>query len=88
MIAPRVVLTRPHARRAMMSPSEKARELPSPEQAPDVPAAEKTREGMIRDAAYLLAERRGFCPGKELDDWLEAEQQIDRWLAAHASPRR
>jgi len=39
-------------------------------------SAGKTREDMIRDAAYLLSERRGFAPGKELDDWLAAEHQI------------
>jgi hypothetical protein len=38
--------------------------------------AGKTREDVIRDAAYLLAERRGFAPGKELDDWLAAERQV------------
>ena len=35
-----------------------------------------TREDMIRKAAYLLAERRGFAPGKELDAWLAAERQV------------
>lgn len=38
--------------------------------------AGKARKDMIRDAAYLLAERRGFAPGKELDDWLAAERQV------------
>lgn len=32
--------------------------------------------GMIATAAYYLAERRNFAPGHELDDWLEAEQQL------------
>ncbi len=27
-------------------------------------------------AAYFLAERRGFVPGRELDDWLAAEAAI------------
>jgi hypothetical protein len=27
--------------------------------------------------AYYRAERRGFAPGGELDDWLAAEQQTD-----------
>jgi len=40
----------------------------------------ETREEMIRKAAYLLAERRGFCPGGELADWLAAEHQVDSWL--------
>nr|MBS0021460.1 DUF2934 domain-containing protein [Gammaproteobacteria bacterium] len=32
---------------------------------------------MIELAAYYSAERRGFVPGGELQDWLDAEQQID-----------
>lgn len=31
---------------------------------------------MIREAAYYLAEKRGFAPGHELEDWLEAEKQV------------
>jgi hypothetical protein len=43
-------------------------------------SAGETREEMIRKAAYLLAERRGFRPGRELEDWLAAEHQVDHWL--------
>jgi hypothetical protein len=35
------------------------------------------REERIRVAAYFKAERRGFEPGHELDDWLAAEREID-----------
>lgn len=38
---------------------------------------ELDREGLVRRAAYAVAERRGFAPGFELDDWLEAGRQID-----------
>ena len=31
----------------------------------------------IRSAAYEMAARRGFEPGREVDDWLEAEQLVD-----------
>lgn len=31
---------------------------------------------LIADAAYFLAQRRGFAAGGELSDWLEAERQI------------
>ena len=34
----------------------------------------------IRELAYTLAAARGFHPGHELDDWLEAERQV--WLEA------
>jgi hypothetical protein len=32
-------------------------------------------------AAYLIAQRRGFAPGHELEDWLAAEDQVDQRLA-------
>lgn len=31
----------------------------------------------IAQRAYELAEARGFAPGRELDDWLQAEREID-----------
>jgi Protein of unknown function (DUF2934) len=30
----------------------------------------------IAELAYIKAERRGFTPGHELEDWLEAEQEV------------
>lgn len=35
------------------------------------------RERRIADRAYELARERGFAPGAELDDWLQAEREID-----------
>lgn len=39
----------------------------------------------IAEVAYGLAERRGFAPGHELEDWLAAEREVDarRADAAH-----
>lgn len=34
----------------------------------------------IAEAAYYRAERRDFCPGCELEDWLAAERAIDDQL--------
>ena len=34
-------------------------------------------QAMVAEAAYYRAEKRGFAPGKELDDWLEAEKEIE-----------
>jgi hypothetical protein len=31
----------------------------------------------IAEVAYFKAERRGFVPGFQLQDWLEAEQEVD-----------
>ena len=30
----------------------------------------------VAETAYLKAEKRGFLPGYELSDWLEAEQEV------------
>lgn len=35
------------------------------------------RYTMIAEAAYYRAERRGFAPGHELDDWLLSEAEVD-----------
>jgi hypothetical protein len=35
----------------------------------------------IAVAAYYHAERRGFAPGGELDDWLEAERELQKGSA-------
>lgn len=47
------------------------------------PAARNAdRERMIAEAAYYRAERRGFAPGAEVDDWLAAEAEIEALLRA------
>jgi hypothetical protein len=38
------------------------------------------RQMMIAEAAYFLARKRGFEPGGELQDWLDAEAQIEASL--------
>jgi hypothetical protein len=38
------------------------------------------RDDMIALDAYLRAERRGFEPGHELEDWLAAQAEIDACL--------
>lgn len=45
----------------------------------------ETRRAMIAQAAYFHAERRGFAPGSEEQDWLKAEAEVDALLegAAH-----
>lgn len=34
------------------------------------------RDEMIAVAAYFRAEKRGFAPGNELDDWLQAKAEL------------
>jgi hypothetical protein len=40
------------------------------------------RNRMIAEAAYYRAERRGFQGGDPVQDWLEAETEINRILGA------
>ncbi len=42
------------------------------------PLAEQSeRDRKIAEAAYYRAEARGFAAGYEMEDWLEAESEID-----------
>jgi predicted nucleic acid-binding Zn-ribbon protein len=45
---------------------------------------------MIAESAYFRAEKRGFKEGRVIDDWIEAEAEIDRLLleSGHASERQ
>jgi hypothetical protein len=46
-------------------------------QAHVAPSSDEDRKRRIATAAYLRSERRGFLPGAELEDWLEAEKDED-----------
>jgi len=43
---------------------------------------------MIAEAAYFFAERRGFAPGHELSDWLQAEINVENLLRSPIFDRR
>ena len=47
------------------------------------PAAipQEQRRNYIEVAAYYIAARRGFAPGDTLQDWIDAETEIDRLVA-------
>lgn len=49
------------------------------------PWTDERRQARIAEIAYGFAERRGFTPGLELEDWLEAERQVDDEIAAQFS---
>lgn len=40
------------------------------------------REQLIAEAAYFRAEQRGFVPGNELSDWLDAEAEVEHMLGS------
>ena len=43
------------------------------------------RRAMVAEAAYFRAERHGFTPGHELEDWVAAEQEVDAMLNGAAA---
>ena len=49
---------------------------------PNMPApiTPDTRRASVAEAAYYRAERRGFAPGMETEDWLGAERDIEHLL--------
>ena len=62
------------------NPGELSPETLIPE-APPVPPSrpedQDERQARIARRAYELAQQRGFDPGAELDDWLQAEREVD-----------
>ena len=58
--------------------------------APPEAAASDTekREALVRIAAYSFYERRGYVSGHELEDWLQAEMEVNRQLAAAQEPKQ
>ncbi|MDA3869730.1 MAG: DUF2934 domain-containing protein [Gammaproteobacteria bacterium] len=44
---------------------------------------QEQREHMIAEAAYYLAEHRHFEGGDAVNDWLQAQSEIDSEMATH-----
>lgn len=40
------------------------------------PASAAPRQEAVAKAAYYKAEQRGFAPGYEMQDWLDAEREL------------
>lgn len=76
--APRTAVARPAA--APKDPT--AKKPAAPRQTASNPAPGKgaatapERAELVRMAAYFRAERRGFAPGYEIEDWLAAEAEV------------
>jgi Protein of unknown function (DUF2934) len=74
---------KPGAPRAKKATASKGGTVAAP-----IEISEHVRRGMIAQAAYLRAERRGFSGGheREREDWMIAEAEVDALLkAGHGS---
>jgi Protein of unknown function (DUF2934) len=73
----------PHPQSVPIPPS-----TDDPDAAPDQPFAEGAQDAidadlrhrMISEAAYHRYTERGYADGYDLDDWLQAEAQVDHLL--------
>lgn len=54
----------------------------SAKRAPSLAVTLEERWRMVAVAAYHNAEKRGFAPGGALDDWYDAEREVEALLGA------
>jgi hypothetical protein len=76
-----------------VNPADTARRPPRPRKSsatiePPSQVSAEARHALIAQAAYLRAERRGFVPGHETEDWLAAEAEVDALLRGGQSARQ
>lgn len=74
---------------AILSTKVRAKPGPGPTTHAELPGttasvSAEERRVMIAEAAYYLAEHRGFEGGREMEDWLLAEQQVDAVLSGES----
>ena len=50
------------------------------------PTPMRPRHALIAELAYFRALKRGFEPGHELEDWLEAEAEFERRRGTRQRP--
>ena len=43
---------------------------------------------LVSEAAYYRAKQRGFTPGHEMEDWIQAEAEVLRRIGDDGTPRR
>lgn len=55
--------------------------MPRTAKSASAPIPPEERRQMIEVCAYFLAQQRGFTPGRDQDDWFEAEARVDQQLA-------
>jgi len=50
--------------------------------------ADQNVKKLVSEAAFFIAEKRGFLPGNEISDWLHAEKNIENLLRGVVIDRR
>ncbi|PLY17020.1 MAG: transcriptional regulator [Sedimenticola sp.] len=68
-------------RKKAVTKAPAARSRTSPASVSPVGVSMEERWRMIATAAYYKAEKRGFAPGNELQDWIDSEAEITALLS-------
>ena len=63
--------------RSPFSSTQHLRFITGPIEGSNFSAPDEERRHQIAEAAYFKALSRGFTPGHEREDWLEAEREVD-----------
>ena len=69
-------------KKATKKPSKKVALIETASPALDMTASVSTemKAAWVAEAAYFRAERRNFAPGFEMEDWYEAEREVEELL--------
>lgn len=78
---------KPAAKKAAATGKNSARKPTAPVRAAVARPSATEREEMVRTAAYYRAQRRGFAPGYEWEDWLAAEAEVSMLAGPQPAPK-
>ena len=81
------VAPKPAAKKAAATAKTPARKRAAPARAAIARPSAAEREELVRTAAYYRAERRGFAPGYELEDWLAVEAEVSTLAGPQPAPK-
>ena len=79
-LAPKSAVTPKVAGRATAVAAKSTKGEPATQTASVPVLNAEERQKLIAQAAYFRAEKRGFAPGCELQDWIEAEVEVLRLI--------
>ncbi|MFH1045261.1 MAG: DUF2934 domain-containing protein [Pseudomonadota bacterium] len=68
--------------RGVISAKSKTKSAPETRKDAGPSISAEEREKLVARAAYFRAEKRGFAPGCELQDWVEAEAEVLRLIGS------
>ena len=64
------------------APKKARRSAKTPSSSAEVRVTPDELRKLISEAAYYRAKQRGFAPGHETEDWIEAEAEVRKRIGA------